>query len=42
MDSIILDILHLDKIDFIRDIVAYMVVLAVIVAVVYDGTVRTT
>ena len=29
-----------DKIDFTRDIIAYMVVLAVIVAVVYDGKVN--
>lgn len=28
-----------DKIDFLRDIIAYMVVLAAIVAVVYDGQV---
>ena len=30
-----------DKIDFTRDIIAYMVVLAVIVGVVYDGKVYT-
>ena len=29
-----------DKIDVMRDILAYMVVLAIIIAVAYDGTVK--
>ena len=33
-------IIDSDKIDFTRDIVAYMVVLAVIVIVLYDGKVK--
>ena len=39
-EMIILVVIYLDKIDFTRDIVAYMVVLAVIVGVVYDGKVN--
>ena len=39
-EMILMVVIYLDKIDFIRDIVAYMVVLAVIVGVLFDGKVN--